>query len=197
MYRKYPYTNFHDINLDYILNRLKAIEEEVTKVSDISAQWEDTLIQITSDLDTLEAMYQKMLNDNEVFKNNIYNSFAVLNDDINNKFNNLRSDIDAQFNQYIYDSNLRINSLSNQITAMNRKLDDALANLWLNMTMINPFTGVEEGVLNVIDYLASLHMQDGISAGEYDALELTAQVYDNKQLTAREYDTQANILLRQ
>ena len=56
-----------------------------------------------------------------------------------------------------------------------------------NWYMISPFTGQYTKVKEVVMNLASFHM-DGLSATEYDALELTAEEYDAKNITAFDYD---------
>lgn len=56
-----------------------------------------------------------------------------------------------------------------------------------NWYMISPFTGQYTKVKNVVMDLAHFHM-DGLSATEYDALELTADEYDAKLITAFDYD---------
>lgn len=56
-----------------------------------------------------------------------------------------------------------------------------------NWYMVSPFTGQYTKVKNVVMDLAHFHM-DGLSATEYDALELEAEEYDNKQITAFDYD---------
>lgn len=56
-----------------------------------------------------------------------------------------------------------------------------------NWYMISPFTGQYTKVKNVVMDLAHFHM-DGLTALEYDDLELEAEVYDNKQITAFDYD---------
>ena len=63
-----------------------------------------------------------------------------------------------------------------------------------NYYMISPFTGEEVRVRDVVMDLAHLHM-GGVTAAEYDALELTAQEYDDKELTAFQYDWFADELL--
>ena len=53
--------------------------------------------------------------------------------------------------------------------------------------MISPFNGSYVLVQDVVNQLAQFH-KEGIKAGAYDALLLTAEEYDNKNLTAYEYD---------
>ena len=63
-----------------------------------------------------------------------------------------------------------------------------------NYYMLSPFTGDYVHVKEVIMDLAHLHM-GGITASEYDALELTAEEYDSKEITAFNYDWFADEIL--
>ena len=56
-----------------------------------------------------------------------------------------------------------------------------------NWYMISPFTGQYTKVKNVVMDLAHFHM-DGLTAEEYDLLELEAEEYDDKLITAFDYD---------
>ena len=56
-----------------------------------------------------------------------------------------------------------------------------------NWYMISPFTGEYRKVKDVVMDLAHFHM-DGLTAKEYDDLELEAEEYDNKQITAFDFD---------
>lgn len=56
-----------------------------------------------------------------------------------------------------------------------------------NWYMISPFTGQFVKVKDVVMDLAHFHM-DGLTATEYDALELTAEEYDEKNITAFDFD---------
>ena len=56
-----------------------------------------------------------------------------------------------------------------------------------NWYMISPFTGQFTKVKNVVMELAHFHM-DGLTAKEYDDLELEAEEYDDKLITAFDFD---------
>lgn len=60
--------------------------------------------------------------------------------------------------------------------------------------MYSPFTGKLVPVREVVQQLAELHEQ-GITAEEYDALELTANGYDAKEITAHDYDWKGKVIL--
>lgn len=63
-----------------------------------------------------------------------------------------------------------------------------------DLYMLSPFTGENVPVKDVVMDLAHLHM-GGITASEYDALELTATEYDEKELSAFQYDWFADEIL--
>lgn len=56
-----------------------------------------------------------------------------------------------------------------------------------NWYMISPFTGQYVKVKDVVMDLAHFHM-DGLTAEEYDDLDLTAEEYDDKNITAFDFD---------
>lgn len=66
---------------------------------------------------------------------------------------------------------------------------------WFAKTLISPLTGERATHQECIDELANLHRTGGITAGEYDALQLTAQTYDGKAIGAYDYDFNAKNLL--
>lgn len=56
--------------------------------------------------------------------------------------------------------------------------------------IINPFTGLQDTIQNVVDWLASLHYS-GYTADVYDDFDMTAETYDNKLITARAFNFSA------
>lgn len=67
---------------------------------------------------------------------------------------------------------------------LNNKIENAIV---AGGYVRSPVTGNVVTVQAAINELASFH-QNGITAGDYDALDLTAQAFDDKNLTAFLYD---------
>lgn len=65
----------------------------------------------------------------------------------------------------------------------------------IRFIMYFPETGLKRNYKDVIYWLSELHRTDGLTAQEYDALELTANEYDGKDLSAYQYDWSARNLL--
>ena len=63
-----------------------------------------------------------------------------------------------------------------------------------NYYMLDPFTGEEKHIKDVIYELAALH-QTPLTAEEYDNKELTAEYYDGLEITAYDYDWQGSALV--
>lgn len=63
-----------------------------------------------------------------------------------------------------------------------------------NYYMLDPFTGEEKHIKDVIYELAALH-QVPLTAEEYDNKELTAEYYDGLEITAYDYDWQGSALV--
>lgn len=61
--------------------------------------------------------------------------------------------------------------------------------------MTSPFTGETVRLEVVINELASLHKDDALTAGEYDALAIDADYYDSLDLTAFDYDWHGKTLV--
>lgn len=58
------------------------------------------------------------------------------------------------------------------------------------MDVINPLTGIYEDIQNVLDEMVEVIIRSyGLTAKQYDDLELTARVYDNYRISAYDYST--------
>ena len=53
--------------------------------------------------------------------------------------------------------------------------------------MYSPFTGLLTPIKRIIEQLAALH-QNGITAGDFDALQITAGDFDALQISAYDFD---------
>lgn len=80
--------------------------------------------------------------------------------------------------------------------AVAQRLEDEIQEISLGqISLFDPTTGLYSPLQVVVDNLYDLGRTDGLTATEYDALELTATTYDGYELTAREYDNNGKSLL--
>lgn len=230
-YNKYPYTDFHELNLDWLLTnyqaiidklnqtiawanvhqgeyeeairRLTAVENELATfeaeinrrfnvleasltaevnqlIADTRAELDDTKKQIQKEV--AEAI-QQMQNEFTQLYNTVKNDIAAMNVEIQRAIFELQNSITAN-NDYIF----------NQV---NQRLQDFIDNLpdYENLIIYNPVRGEDTNVQTAIIDLYDNFRIYGLTASQYDSLQLTAAQYDAKGLTALEYDRWAYKLL--
>lgn len=66
-----------------------------------------------------------------------------------------------------------------------------------NITILDPTTGLQSSIQTVIDNIYDQTRNDGITAAEFDALQLTAEGFDEKEITAFNFDQHGKTLLEE
>lgn len=169
-FHNYPYTDFHELNLDWcivnikkILNYFEGLDElaTVTYVDESIAALR-TALQAAIDLKLDKTEFQTFLSELQISLQSITGNIEALQK---------ATAINAQAIVDTY------NSLKNYI-------DSQL----IDLEVINPLTGQTEPIQLVLNYMANLLRNEALTADEYDAAELTATAYDALQLTAYNYD---------
>lgn len=188
LYEHWPYTNFHELNLDILLNKMQELEAEMTVIRNWYEEWEGNLAELQAKYAEISALYETLEQDFIKFKQDTQADINLRFLAITNDINTMKQELDAEYNAFRSYVEARLTVFSTQVTALDQKLDTAIENFSQSITMINPFTGAEAPLTEIIYLLASFHMTDAITAGEYDSLNLTAAAYDALGLTAYEYD---------
>lgn len=129
----------------------------------------------------------------------IENSIAVLNQsiiDLNNKIDRVDSRVT---NLKTYTDNLVNESyevLKNYVDDQDEHLQEEIDNINIGALIIyDPTTGTYNSVQTVVNNLYGLTNKDGLTASEFDTLELTATEFDAYQITAYEFDSNARNIL--
>lgn len=193
---QFPYSDFHELNIDWLIKRTKEIEVEI---KDLKEQFDQ--IELLTE-DQIKEMIKSSIDANNIA---IYHDMDELKSDITEEYKSyvenriytlqvqlqqLRVYID---NQDVYYDDLAKDYAANAITVSKDYTDEQVLSYTM---MINPITGVYEDVRNVVtDIVTYFHTDGALTAGEYDALELTADAYDNYELTAYQYDFEGKNLL--
>lgn len=160
-YNEYPYTDIHELNLDWILKKMRELEELVANIK------EDILAEANAYTDAkaliLQGNIDALANDVNAFKTQINDKVDTLNAQTVARLNKLDQDV---IDLYAY--------VDNQIVIANARTDQAILNakedIYEHMAeelgkikVINYFTGDLIGVQDMFNYLASLHATDGIT----------------------------------
>ena len=186
---QFPYSDFHELNLDWLLAKTKSMIEKMTYLEEEFAK-----IEVLT-----EEQIQSMIN-SAIATNNIYllNELNNLHTQITNEYTSYVNNRIEQLkiyldNQDIYYDNLAKGYADQALIDAKSYTDEQVLDYTM---MINPITGQYEDVRNVVnDIVTYFHTQDSLTAGEYDALDLTAGYYDGKQLDAYDYDFNGKTLL--
>lgn len=160
-YSEYPYTDIHELNLDWILGKMRELEELVANIK------EDILAEANAYTDAkaliLQGNIDALANNVEAFKIEINDKIDTLNAETIARLNKLDQDV---IDLYTY--------IDNQIVIANARTDQAILNAkediyehlaeeLAKIKVINYFTGDLISVQEMFNYLASLHATDGIT----------------------------------
>lgn len=173
-FNKYPYTDFNEYNLDWIILTLKKLLDYFESISTYATE---TYVD-----DAIAAL--KLSLENELL--------PMINSKVDNlAFNQFVSEVQQSLfsiqgavQQLQQESAANAAAIISTYNTLKAYIDDAV----FNLTMINPFTGQQEPMQLILNYIANLMRGDALTATAYDAKLLTATAYDGYQLTAYNYD---------
>lgn len=186
---QFPYSDFHELNLDWIIKKTKELEE-TTKY----------LVEEFSKIHILTEEYIQSMIDAAIAANNLIlaQQLTQLKNDITTEY---KGYVTAQINTltiYIDNQDVYYDGLAQSYaaTALSDAKDYVDTQVLDYTMMINPITGEYEDVRNVVDDIVTyFHMNDALTAAEYDALDLTASAYDAYDITAYDYDFSGKTIL--
>ncbi|MBO7733702.1 MAG: hypothetical protein J6S67_14150 [Methanobrevibacter sp.] len=171
-FNKYPYTDFHELNLDWLLDRMRKLEDELNNA-----------------LETLSTeIYNKVMTDIEPMFEGLSNEFAILQANFEG-LEDRQSDLEAEFVSLSASVDTKLQTLKGYVDAQvvaakdytntaieqnNSFLLDVMQTYLAQVKVINYFTGELISVQAMFDYLAGLHTTDSI---DYDTMALRAKTY--------------------
>lgn len=186
---QFPYTDFHELNLDIWIKKLKTAEANIADLQDQMSK----IVIVTED------HIQEMI-DTAIAANNLVlaQQLQAMKDQITAEY---KGYVTAQINAltiYIDNQDVyydqRANSYAQTALADAKAYVDSEVIDYTMMT--NPITGEYDDVRDVVDDIVSyFHSQDALTAAEYDALDLTASAYDGYNISAYDYDFSGKTIL--
>ena len=222
----YPYTNIHELNLDWILDEIKKFREELEQIEDYG----DRITQLEVETDNLERDLTALSNNLESFKRSAESTHENLQRQIrdNNKsIASLKSyvlDFEDRNKDEHKDFDRRINNLVQNYAIILQDLarirvliadgDERTlilakdyADLLLeefkrefpklyDLYVYSPITGQIVTVQVALNELYEAYRFYAITAKDFDELGWTAEELDRKHLTALELDTNSRSLLQ-
>ena len=222
----YPYTNIHELNLDWILTEIKNFREELEQIEDYG----DRITQLEVETDNLERDLTALSNNLESFKRSAESTHENLQRQIrdnNNSIISLKSyvlnfentnkdehkDLDRRINNLVQNYAIILQDLA-RIRVLIADGDERTlilakdyADLLLeefkrefpklyDLYVFSPITGQIVTVQVALNELYEAYRFYAITAQEFDELGWTAEELDRMHLTALELDTNSKALLQ-
>ena len=222
---KYQYTDFHELNLDWLLETYQAIVDElntlITWMNQHKTEYEEALARLTAvenEIDTFEQQIEEAFEQLKAEQQEAFDALVAQTDaeldalrkelqrDIQrmlNEFELLKSQIQQELVNLEIFLNQEIIRIRSAIEANNdyimdyvtRTLQEFIEHFVHIFTVYNPVRGYRTGLQEAINDLYDFARFYALTAIQYDSLGLTAKGYDDKELTAIDYDQRGYILL--
>ena len=172
---KYPYENFHELNLDWVLSKINEfqqnlddLEERVTQAA-IAAAKEYVDIEVADIRLDLANLHDEVDELNRNFTETVdqlqlqYNTFVTAVDNSINRLVHKIEDFEDEINATV----IGLTALMDQKIAVNNEyILDQVAQGLINLKVLNYFTGELVTVQNMFDTLAMLHLDNPITYTE-------------------------------
>ena len=165
MFNKYPYLDFHELNLDWVIAKITEFDKKLDA-------YEDTVLAKAKEYtdSAIQESYSSLVTEFNEFKNEV---------------TTLISGLDSRYDEFVDTVNERMTITDANVAAISRKVDLVLdeANAYTNqaiinnndyiidqttkaletVTVLNYFTGARISIQDMFDYLAHFHLQNAIS----------------------------------
>ena len=171
MFNEYPYTDMHELNLDWCISKLKELNQRVDDITEdiASIVYEEAVKYIDEHLADVIAEFNQLKIDVEEEIRLVEEDF----DGLNQQFIDLAGDFDTLVAEVTYKINQIRLYIDGQIAGVNLRTDAAIAanndyilgqlqQFLAQIKVLNFFTGEYVSIQDMFDYLSMLHVSDGI-----------------------------------
>ena len=160
-FEQFPYTNFHELNLDWVLNEVKRVSEAVDK-------WSDEVLAAAKTYTDIKIAAEAERSDQAILE--LKQSVETAIRDFQNVVNGTLSGFQEQLRQQDMeiDANLvAARGYTNaQIAQNNEFLMEEISKGLIDLKVLNLFTGTYMTVQEMFDYLAAFHLTGAISVAQ-------------------------------
>lgn len=146
---------------------------------------------LTEKYSTLETQFNELKEYVDTYLTDIDDvkqAIVLINEKIDSLFENVASN-----STRIEEVNTNLTDLINlEVANLNQKIDNIQIG---SIEVYDPTSGILSPLQTVINNLYNLTNVDGLTATEFDALDLTATAFDAYQITASDFDSKGKIIL--
>ena len=178
--------------LNKVIYNEKLLEESDNELVDAYNELEEYVMKYVTDVSDLKEAIELIntrLDDLVLQVDTNTNNISLLDEKIDSEISTLDSTLRS-----LIDSNFDIlkDYVDSQVAILNYRIDNINIS---NLNIYDPTTGLISPLQTVINNLAQISNKDGLTASEFDLLELTASGFDAYQITAYEFDSSGKIIL--
>lgn len=178
--------------LNKVIYNEKLLEESDNELVDAYNELEEYVMKYVTDVSDLKEAIELIntrLDDLVLQVETNTSNISLLDEKIDSEITNLDSTLRG-----LIDSNFDIlkDYVDSQVAILNYRIDNINIS---NLNIYDPTTGLMSPLQTVINNIAQISNKDGLTASEFDLLELTASGFDAYQITAYEFDSSGKIIL--
>lgn len=171
---EYPYTDFHELNADYLLQRLKDVESKLNTIKeDIESE---VLAWVQQQLIPYEQQLNELITEVQNLERATQETLAQYDTRITNFINEINGEI-VEIRTELVNSIQAVNALTDLKIEQNNiyLLNEITENVGDLFVVLNPFTGEVVTIQDMVDYLSAFHINDAI---DYDTMATRALTYN-------------------
>lgn len=184
MFEQFPYTNFHELNLDWILKKVKEFDERLN-------QFHDTILTeanayTDSQLSGIRADFAKLEGDFAAFKLDVNKQFAQYTAKTDKEISDFEDLVNAKLiliQQDIRDAKAELQTLlsqsiaytDNQFTLLYAALPDVITKYIAQGRVYNLLEGTYQTLQAMLDYLCLFHAPGALTCGQVFTRNNTCQ----------------------
>ena len=138
-FTSYPWNNVHELNLDWLIRKIKEMESYVSELDEMREEFRRTSEELRLQLEQLGGEVDQL--------EKLYSDFVL---QVEARFTNLRDSLIDDIELFKGQVDLELASFQAQIDGLEATVEHALANLPTEIKMINPTTGEMDTLENII-----------------------------------------------
>lgn len=181
-FNKYPYTDFHELNADFLLKRVKSIEEQIAGIKE---EIEGEIFEwVQEQLAPYQEQLDALIKEVEDLSEETEETLAAYDQRITDFVNTVNGAL-QQMRQDLATSIQAVNDLTDLKIEQNNTylLNQISENVGSLFQVLNPFTGLMTSIQDMVDYLSSFHIVDGIDYSEMNTRALTYNTWNGLSMT--------------